>query len=434
MAKLTELNFRTHQLILYRNIIEDEIIQKVRMLLETLNGKEKYTQLELENRYYEIYSKLVKHAEREHLYGELWKNYVITLIVEDENVFSLNCEKSGRNITPSLMNLAMHDIKILKNLYMLDWQKIKKRIGIDNVLDIEDFYPINLSVNDFYFQYIQRLEKLKEYFKQEISFEILLQYMMDYYYVAGCGDMARYAGFYWNGNLVGIADHDPIQLSDLIGYDNQKEILIKNTETFIKGKKANNVLLYGDRGTGKSSSVKALLNKYAAEGLRMIELSKYQLGDFSKIIRLIRQRGQRFIIFMDDLSFEDFETEYKHIKALIEGGLETKPENVLIYVTSNRKHLISESWKDRESAEGEVRITDSVHEKLSLADRFGITITYLSPNQVEYLQIVQELARKNGIKMSPEILRKKAVQWEMTYHGRSGRTAQQFIDYLLGMM
>ena len=182
-------------------------------------------------------------------------------------------------------------------------------------------------------------------------------------------------------------------------------------------------MLYGEKGTGKSSSVKALLNRYAKDGLRMIELSKGQLMDFYKIIQQIRDRGQRFIIFMDDLSFEDFETEYKYIKALIEGGLQKKPENVLIYVTSNRKHLIRESWKDRESAEGEIRMTDSVQEKLSLADRFGIVITYLSPAQEEYLGIVQALAKKNGIDMPAEELRKRAIQWEMKYHGRSGRTA-----------
>lgn len=429
---MMEMELKLHRLIIYRNLIKDEIIQDVMKLMKELKNSKNMENLE--NLYYQIYSKLVQNAERKQLHGDLWQNYLIELIARDENVFSLRCEKGEGTLNHSLKDFVLHDIKILRKLYQMDWQEIKKRIGIQDELVFGDFYPEGGSLNEFCFEYHQRLRKLGEAFQKEHSHTALLQHIMDYYADAGCGDLSRYAAFYWDNGLVGIPDPDPIRLEDLIGYEYQKEILIKNTEAFVKGKKANNVLLYGEKGTGKSSSVKALLNRYAKDGLRMIELSKGQLMDFYKIIQQIRERGQRFIIFMDDLSFEDFETEYKYIKALIEGGLQKKPENVLIYVTSNRKHLVKESWKDRESAEGEVRITDSVQEKLSLADRFGIVITYLSPGQEEYLKIVQELAKKNGIDMPAEELRKRALQWEMKYHGRSGRTAHQFINHLLGMM
>jgi len=429
---LMEMELNLHQLIVYRNLLKDEIIQGVIKLMKGL--KDPQDREYLENLYYDIYGKLVQNAERKQIRGDLWKNYLIELVARDENVFSLRCEKGEGTLQHSLKDFVLHDIKILRRLYQMDWQEIKRRIGIQDELVIGDFYPEGVSLSEFCLEYYQRLKKLGEAFQEENSLTALLQHIMNYYVNSGCGDFARYAAFYWDNGLVGIPDPDPIQLEDLIGYEYQKEILIKNTEAFVKGKKANNVLLYGEKGTGKSSSVKALLNRYAKDGLRMIELSKGQLMDFYKIIQQIRDRGQRFIIFMDDLSFEDFETEYKYIKALIEGGLQKKPENVLIYVTSNRKHLIRESWKDRESAEGEIRMTDSVQEKLSLADRFGIVITYLSPAQEEYLGIVQALAKKNGIDMPAEELRKRAIQWEMKYHGRSGRTAQQFIDHLLGTM
>ncbi|MEN6351222.1 MAG: ATP-binding protein, partial [Syntrophomonas sp.] len=246
----------------------------------------------------------------------------------------------------------------------------------------------------------------------------------------GCGIMNRYRAFFWDKGLKGIENPDPIKLEDLVGYEYQKEILTGNTEAFLRGKKANNILLYGEKGTGKSSSVKALLNKYTGQGLRMIELGKKQLLDFPRVVETVRNRGMYFIIFIDDLSFEDFEVEYKEIKASIDGSLQARPDNVLLYVTSNRRHLIRENWSDRKPSGEEIHISDTFQEKLSFADRFGIMISYQSPNQDEYLQIINELARKNNVTIPPEELKKLAIQWERKYHGRSGRTARQFINHI----
>ena len=231
-----------------------------------------------------------------------------------------------------------------------------------------------------------------------------------------------------------INNMDKVMLSDLIGYEIQKKKLVDNTEAFVEGRKANNVLLFGDSGTGKSTSIKAIVNEYYDRGLRMIEIYKHQFKDLSNVIAAIKNRNYRFIIYMDDLSFEEFEIEYKFLKAVIEGGVETKPDNILIYATSNRRHLIKETWNDRDDVEMDngMHKSDTMEEKLSLVNRFGVTINYSKPSQKEYFGIVTGLARKAGIKMSDEELCAEANKWELSHGGISGRTAQQFINYLLG--
>ena len=226
-----------------------------------------------------------------------------------------------------------------------------------------------------------------------------------------------------------------MSLDDLIGYESQKQKLIENTEAFVKGKKANNVLLFGDAGTGKSTSIKAILNKYYSQGLRMIEVYKHEFKDLSTIISEIKNRNYRFIIYMDDLSFEEFEIEYKYLKAVIEGGLETKPDNILIYATSNRRHLIRETWSDRsDMSKDELHRSDTMQEKLSLVARFGVTIGYYRPSQQEYFDIVINLAKKYPeIRLTEDELRLEANKWELSHGGISGRTAQQFINHLIGV-
>ena len=203
--------------------------------------------------------------------------------------------------------------------------------------------------------------------------------------------------------------------------------------SFVNGHRANNCLLYGDAGTGKSTSIKALINEYYDQGLRMIEIYKHEFKDLSAVISGIKNRNYRFIIYMDDLSFEDFEIEYKYLKAVIEGGLESRPDNVLIYATSNRRHLIKETWNDSHDMDLEKHHSDTVEEKLSLVARFGISIYFPTPAQREYFNIVKELAaRYPEIDLTEDELIAQANKWEMTHGGMSGRTAQQFIDYLAG--
>ena len=216
------------------------------------------------------------------------------------------------------------------------------------------------------------------------------------------------------------------------GDEMAKKKLIENTEAFVKGKKANNCLLFGDAGTGKSTSIKAILNQYYDQGLRMIEVYKHQFQDLNDVIAQIKNRNYKFIIYMDDLSFEEFEIEYKYLKAVIEGGLEKKPDNVLIYATSNRRHLIKETFKDKEDRDEELHTNDTVQEKLSLVARFGVTIFFGKPDKKQFQEIVRQLASRTELEITEGELMLEANKWELSHGGMSGRAAQQFVDYLLG--
>ena len=268
------------------------------------------------------------------------------------------------------------------------------------------------------------------------------QYVTEFYKDYGVGMFGLNKAFRIAENKDGsirflpINNMDTVMLDDLIGYELQKKKLVENTQAFCDGKAANNVLLFGDSGTGKSTSIKAIVNQFYPQGLRMIEIYKHQFKDLSTIIAQIKNRNYKFIIYMDDLSFEEFEIEYKFLKAVIEGGVETKPDNVLIYATSNRRHLIKETWKDREDMEHseDLHRSDTMEEKLSLVNRFGLSIFYAKPNKEGFNEMAVALARRAGI--TPEVMTDaeicyEANRFEMRGGGLSGRTAQQFVNYLL---
>jgi predicted AAA+ superfamily ATPase len=235
--------------------------------------------------------------------------------------------------------------------------------------------------------------------------------------------------------LQGVADPDPIRLEELVGYDEQRRPLLDNIEAFVKGKPANHALIYGERGTGKSSTVKALLNRYGDRGLRLVEVHPDQLNEYQRILPVLRGRPEKFVLFVDDLSFEESETAYKGLKALLEGSVEAKPANVILIATSNRRHLVREFFTDRAGGlqqDGEIHGADTVEEKLSLSDRFGLVISFYSPDQDTFLRMVENWAKVEGIKMASGELRARAIQWEKANNVRSGRTARQFINDLMG--
>jgi hypothetical protein len=272
------------------------------------------------------------------------------------------------------------------------------------------------------------LKDLQQLFRSNSPGENL-DNLIKFYQNYGAGLLNQSRAFFWQQNtLKAVNNPDPITFDQLIAYQKEKQKLIENTESFLEGYQAHNVLLYGDSGTGKSSSVKAVLNKYYQQGLRLIEINSSQIKELPEILEYLNQRGLNFIIFMDDLSFEEFETDYKYLKAVMEGGIESKPENVLFYATSNRRHLVREKWQDRES---EVHENDILNEKLSLSERFGLTLMYNNPTQAEYLTIVNELAAQSGLNLTKKTLRSKALQWSKWNNGRSGRSAKQFINQLL---
>ncbi len=399
------------EFILYRDIFDDEIIK---IALDLLENKLEESDL-LKNQYFLLQSLLIKNVEPPFM-GSYWQGYLAEKITSSENVFSLECERE--KLHNNIMAIAEKEFKMIQELYNYDWSQLAAKWGDkDTSLMVGTINPVYRETTTIH----------------QILSDGNIYDLKVYYTEKGCGIFSRYIAFKWHekSGLSGIQNYDKITFDDLTGYDRQKEQLIENTEYFLNGKKTNNILLYGDRGTGKSSSVKALLNKYKDRKLKMIEITKDQICSFPEIIKTIGQRGYRFIIFIDDLSFEEFETEYKYFKAILEGGLEVKPENTVIYATSNRRNIIKETWKDQNELDNEMHISDSIQEKISLVDRFGITITYPSPDKNLFLRIVSDIANKEQVQIPKEILYQEAMKWEMRYHGFSGRSARQFMDYMV---
>ncbi len=421
---LLKLGFsKMEKLLVYRQIIDDSMFVRIRSLVMFLDNSDEHI-----NAYYQICYELISIAEQDGFQGDLLQNYFIKLIATDENYFSLACEK-GFKLSPSLSQLAIHDLNILKDILKFTLTDIGTILGVEELSFISHYSTDNSQNNRNPLQ--SNFKLLKQSFVKE-KVDYIVKKLADYYNTCGCGDLCKYSSFRWNKKtgLVGIADTGKIKFDNIIGYDQQKEKLIENTVIFLEGNKANNVLLYGDSGTGKSSSVKALINKFSKDGIRLVEINKDQIKSIPQIMDRLKKRGLYFIIFMDDLSFEDFETDYKYLKAVMEGGIEEKPDNVIFYATTNRKHIIKEKWQDRDDSD--IHKSDAQQEKLSLSERFGITITYLSPDQQQYLEIVKKLAVKSKLSLPEKELTDQALKWEKWHHGRSGRTARQFIDYLIG--
>lgn len=370
----------------------------------------------------------------------LWHNYLTFLLITNENPFSLTCEKVGAN-DGSVNLFAKNDCRAFMNLFNYDFSIIEKELDINCFSIITNYTSIVKKERMYNKNVSEKVQLLSDKLANSRNEDEFFFYLTDFYKSYGVGMFGLNKAFrIKKGKNEGevefcpINNMDKVMLSDLIGYEIQKKKLIDNTKAFVEGREANNVLLFGDSGTGKSTSIKAIVNEYYDQGLRMIEIYKHQFCDLSNVIASIKNRNYRYIIYMDDLSFEEFEIEYKFLKAVIEGGVETKPDNILIYATSNRRHLIKETWKDRDDMNMELHHSDTVEEKLSLVNRFGVTICYSKPSQKEYFNIVCELAKRyDNIKLTDEELKAEANKWELSHGGISGRTAQQFINYIAGM-
>ncbi len=432
MKKLNLLERSFSQLkkmLVYREISEDALVKKVSEITLQLAAEKSYNHEDLRYSFYDWCSSLIEVAETEKITGEVWKSYLLKLITTSENVFAIFSEKYGEKISNNLKEAVLHDLEIISSLFKFSLYDIGEVLG-EEIDFLQDFSPsTDYSIK---VPYLYKISELKSVFATEKDPDLLIKYLIDYYNSVGAGRMGYYTTFRWNKDdkLIGINHPDPVKLDSLIGYEKQKKRLTSNTEAFLQGNEANNVLLFGDSGTGKSSSVKALANEYSNRGLRLVEISKHQIKEIPEILDSLRKRGLYFILFMDDLSFDDFETDYKYLKSLMEGGVETKPSNVLFYATSNRRNLIQESWSDRSEQNGEIHLSDALQEKYSLAERFGMIINYHSPDQNEYLDIIQGLAGQNGVKLDKQELEERALQWERWHNGRSGRSARQFINHL----
>lgn len=396
----------------------------------------------LRTRIYAEVRRLLELATKYGFDNNLWHNYLTYLIINDENPFSLTYEKAGKQ-EGTVNGFAINDFSVFKALFDFDFSPIEKALDINCFTTLENYRAIAKREQIFNKNVSEKVRALSKQIDAAKNGEEVFLAVADFYKAYGVGKFGLNKAFRIETDELGhnmkikpITNMEPVHLSDLIGYELQKRMLTENTEAFVEGRGANNVLLYGDSGTGKSTSIKAIVNQYYDKGLRMIEIYKHQFVCLSRVISEIKNRNYRFIIYMDDLSFEEQEIEYKYLKAIIEGGVETKPDNVLIYATSNRRHLIKETWNDRSdvTTNGDIHRSETIEEKLSLVNRFGLSIGYFKPSRPEFDSMVLELAARHPeITMAPEEIIAEAHKWEMRNGGISGRTAQQFVNHLCGL-
>lgn len=427
------------KLIIYGDLPKDSILMELADICEKVKSGI-FNKDELITRAYKQVKRLLIVSTDYGFDKNLWQNYLTYLLITDENPFSITCEKIGAN-EGSVNHFAKNDFKAFMELFHYDFSYLEEALGVDCFSTLSSYHAIGKPELMYNKNVSEKVQELSDKLANANTEDEFFIYVTDFYRDYGVGMFGLNKAF-----RIGSADSqghitfqainnmDKVMLDDLIGYEIQKKKLIDNTRAFVEGRKANNVLLFGDSGTGKSTSVKAIVNEFYDKGLRMIEIYKHQFKDLSNVIARIKNRNYKFVIYMDDLSFEEFEVEYKFLKAVIEGGVETRPENILIYATSNRRHLIKENWKDRNDVEYKEGLhrSDTMEEKLSLVNRFGVTISYSKPTPKEYYEIAIGLARRAGITMTDEEIKQEANKWELSHGGISGRTAQQFVNYLLG--
>ncbi len=453
------------RLVLYHELEKDPILRSFADAELMLQEKQVSGETVVD-RIYDAIRQLLEIATSYAFDRNLWRDYLTFLLITNENPFSLTAEKQGIG-DGSVRHFAHQDMEVFCKLFVYDFSQLEQMLNIDCFSVITDYRSIPKRAQNFNRNVSRRVREVSDAISRVLedrgirpghleqlspAADQVLEIISDFYLKYGVGmfglnrafrlvekeDRGRIGEFRDGASTAGIAfepinNTEDVRLSDLIGYEVQKKKLRDNTEAFLRGHRANNCLLFGDAGTGKSTSIKALITEYYDQGLRMIELYKHQMKYLSSVISTVKHRNYKFIIYMDDLSFEDFEVEYKYLKAVIEGGLENRPDNVLIYATSNRRHLIRETWNDTSDVDLEKHRGDTLQEKLSLVDRFGISIPYMKPNKKEFLEIVRNLAERNpDISLKGEELEKEAGKWEMSHGGFSGRTAQQFINDLAG--
>ena len=427
----------TDELILYRNFKRQDILDGFTYLFDRLSSGENTDGKEYKTVFYDTVNRLLKLSDDFGFSGNLWHCFLAYLLCNNENPFSCACEIRGR-IEGSMNSLAMHDFGIFRELFHADLGALGQKLGTDVTKVLESYTAYKDNGKAFNKRIRDRICELAVALAKAESDGEFMDTVTGFYRDYGVGKFGLNKAFRLrvtpeNTEIEPIYNILHVQLSDLVGYESAKKKLIDNTEAFLAGKGANNCLLYGDAGTGKSSSIKAIANMYYDRGLRIIEVYKHQIASLNDVVAQIKDRNYKFILYMDDLSFEEFEIEYKYLKALIEGGLEKKPGNILIYATSNRRHLIRENFRDKNERDEDLHINDTVQEKLSLSDRFGMSIYFGRPDKKEYHRIVLALAERNGIMMDEDELLLKADQWELNHTGKSGRAAEQFINYLKGI-
>lgn len=431
--EIKKANIMINSLCIFRKLNEDEVLKNYKKLLEYLS-KEKISVFESLSIYNEFIYELLDKAD-----GRSFKKYLLDKILLDNNPFTTMIDHDDL-VQKNIIDQVSYELKALQYICNIKTDNIKDTIMIKSkIIDFEEEIVKNLMLWDFEDSDKNESEKAID----KLKFKILnsedwgdcLEDIIEFYRKYGTGEFGKYRAFVWENEdgkeyLRGVESPDPVRLKDLVGYEYQKETIIDNTKQFLNGYPANNLLLYGSRGTGKSSTVKAIINEYYNEGLRLIEVDKSKLADFTKIIRVLKNKKLKFIIFVDDLVFEEGEASYSALKTILEGGVENRSNNILIYATTNRKHLVKETFTERSG--DDVHANDSIEEKLSLSDRFGITVSFYSPDQKEYLKIIDGIVESRGLDVDTKYLYAEALKWVRWNNARSPRTAKQFVNWLEG--
>lgn len=421
IAEIRFLQRQAASLLLYQSVLKSAMGQAFLDLLQALHhsGENSLDCLQAYGNWFKVQA--AKNLS--------WQESLIAQIITDDNPFSRQAQKVAfASLSPALVDAARHDLSILQTLYECSSDQLSKWVRMAGQLSavptVWQSEKNDLATNEL---------TLQSQFKKSDNWSKDLENLAAHYQQFGCGLFAQYRAFQWrDGKLLGITHPDLVRLNELVGYESQRDILLKNTEFLLAGYPALHVLLYGSRGAGKSSLVKALLNELDHRNLRLIEVAKSDLQDLPLIIEQLHGVPQKFIIFVDDLSFEEDDDAFKSLKVVLEGNVTARPKNVVVYATSNRRHLIREFFEDRPRPRDgdEVHAWDTVQEKLSFSDRFGLTLTFEPANQNTYLKIVQHLATQARINLSLDDLEHRAKEWATRHNGRSGRTARQFVDFL----
>jgi len=426
LKQIQLLQQQAASLLLYQSVLRQELGQTLLRLLTAL-GRSPCDPVDLLRAYGDWFHTLA-------IQQQSWQTHLLDQILLDDNPFTQAAQRADLSALPQpLVAAAAADLRSLQALYttctgdrLSQWVAIAAGLSLPPVSWSSADDPPTLSTSP-------QTHPNRTHFQAAADWAELLPDLAQHYRRTGVGDYARYRAFRWRGGrLEGIPHPDPISLDALVGYERQKQQLLQNTEALLAGAPALNVLLYGSRGTGKSSLVKALLNQYGDRGLRLIEVSKAELAGLPDILPLLRDVPQAFILFVDDLSFEEDDEAFKALKVVLEGSVVARSPNVVVYATSNRRHLVREFFGDRPrpSDADEIHSWDTVQEKLSFGDRFGLTLTFEPADQDTYLEIVRHLARQNHLPLDPKTLEFQALQWATRQNGRSGRTARQFIDWV----
>ncbi len=389
MNKLKELSLRLHSVSVMRDLLDDKVIKALMSFLEL---SEETTEAQKVGAYTNFVSELYITG------AKTLSDYVKRIVFESENIY-VKIKGKGEIPASVLEKSLIEDLKTFDEVSALT----------PNVL---------LSDYDFLPQFVtEKCNIKKDYINR-----------LECVYKYGFGIYAKFRMFYVGetGTIMPVQNPDEIRLSDLINYKREQNIIMDNTKVLLSGKPAANILLTGDAGTGKSSTVKAVVNELYDKGLRIIEIRKEQLGKIPKILDELTENPLKFILFIDDLSFTKDDDNFSALKAILEGSVSAKSKNVVIYATSNRRHLVKENFSDREG--DDVHFNDTMQEILSLSERFGIQLTFSRPDKATYLDIVHNLADKNGVKYNIEKLDILAEKFVLKRGTRSARAAKQFVD------